>query len=81
MTKEAMREQVYRSPFRPFTVRLADGRGCHVPAADHVSLSPGGRTLVIYTGEGGEAVRLIDVALVLEVEAASSDGKEMKAGD
>jgi hypothetical protein len=76
MTKEVLREQIFRSPFRPFAIRLIDGRVCEVPSADHVSISPGGRTLVVYMGEDGESVRLIDVTLVLEIEAASQDGKE-----
>ena len=67
MTKETMREYVSATPFRPFTVRLPDGRACEVPARDFVSLSPTGRTLVVYTA-GGDGVRLIDVALITEIE-------------
>lgn len=71
MTKEAIKQQVDANPFRPFTLRLTDGRSCEVPARDFVSLSPSGRTLVVYTPDG-EGVRLLDVALITEIETTDS---------
>ena len=70
MTKEAIKEQVECVPFRPFTLRLADGRACEIPARDFVSLSPSGRTVVVYTADG-DGVRILDAALIAEIEAAS----------
>ena len=67
MTKEALKEYLEATPFRPFTVRLTDGRPCEVPARDFAHLS-NGRTLVVFTA-GGDGVRVIDVGLVTEIEA------------
>ncbi len=67
MTKEAIREYLEAVPFRPFRVRLTDGRPCEVPARDFAHLAPNGRTLVVFTA-GGDGVRVLDVALVTEVE-------------
>jgi hypothetical protein len=71
MTKEVIKEHVEANPFRPFTVRLTDGRACAVPARDFVSLSPSGRTLVVYTPDG-DGVRLLDVALITEIETTEA---------
>jgi len=68
MTKEAIKEYLEASPFRPFTVRLPDGRPCQVPARDFAHLAPNGRTLIVFTA-GGDGVRVIDVSLVTEIEA------------
>jgi hypothetical protein len=71
MTKEAIKERVEANPFRPFILRLTDGRSCEVPARDFVSLSPSGRTLVVYTPDG-DGVRLLDVALITEIEMTAA---------
>src|SRR5262245_21483235 len=70
MTKADIKEKVDAVPFRPFIVRLTDGRTCEVPARDFVSLSPTGRTLGVWTPDGG--MRLIDVALITEIEIAAA---------
>ena len=48
-TQEAIKERVTAAPFRPFSVRLPDGRSYHVPGPDYASLSPNGRLLTVYT--------------------------------
>ena len=68
MTKEAIKEHVSAAPFRPFAVRLPDGRTYDVPGPDYANLSPNGRTLVVFT-EGGNGVRVLDVALITEIIA------------
>jgi hypothetical protein len=71
MTKDAIKEHLDAVPFRPFTVRLPDGRSCPVPARDFASLSPNGRILIVFTHEG-DGVRLLDVALIVEIEASAA---------
>jgi hypothetical protein len=71
MTKEAIKQQLEANPFRPFTLRLTDGRTCEVPAPDFASLSPSGRTLVVYTLDG-DGVRLLNVALITEIESRAA---------
>jgi hypothetical protein len=63
MTIEQLREAHKATPFRPFTVHLADGRAYDVPHSDFLSYSPhGGRTIIVY-GEG-ESFSIIDLLLV-----------------
>ena len=53
-------------PFQPFTVRMEDGNAYPVPARDFISLSPNGRTLIVF-GEAGK-IKLLDSMLVTEIE-------------
>ncbi|MEA2715415.1 MAG: hypothetical protein QOG91_443 [Candidatus Parcubacteria bacterium] len=66
MSKETMLEAMHALPFQPFSVRLADGSSYAVPARDFISVSPKGRTVVIF-GEG-EVIKFLDVTLILEIE-------------
>ncbi len=72
MTKEAIKERVTAAPFRPFSVRLTDGRSYPVPGPDYASVSPNGRLLTIYT-DGGNGVKILDVALITEIEITAGD--------
>ncbi len=74
MTKEAIREYLEATPFRPFTVRLTDGRPCEVPARDFAHLAPNGRTLIVFTA-GGDGVRVVDVSLITEIESPEARSK------
>ena len=74
MTKEALKEHLEATPFRPFTVRLTEGRPCEIPARDFDHLAPNGRTLVVFTA-GGDGVRVLDVALLTEIESPESKPK------
>ncbi len=67
MTKDAIREHINAAPFRPFSVRLTDGRSYPIPGPDYAQVSPNGRLLSIWT-HGGDAQRLLDVALITEIE-------------
>src|SRR5436309_13074155 len=69
MTKEAIQQRVTAAPFRPFSVRLTDGRSYPIPGPDYASVSPHGRLLTVYT-HGGNGVKILDVALITEIEAA-----------
>ena len=71
MTKEAIKERVTATPFRPFSVRLTDGRSHPVPGPDYASVSPNGRLLTVYT-DGGNGVKILDVALITEIEVTEA---------
>jgi hypothetical protein len=71
MTKEAIKEQVTKAPFRPFSVRLPDGRSYRVPGPDYASVSPNGRLLTVYT-DGGNGAKILDVALITEIEISEA---------
>ena len=72
MTKQAIKEHVTAAPFRPFSVRLTEGRSYSVPGPDYASLSPNGRLLTVYT-DGGNGVRILDVALITGIETRTSE--------
>ena len=72
ITKEAIKERVTAAPFRPFSVRLTDGRSYPVPGPDYASVSPNGRLLTIYT-DGGNGLKILDVALITEIEITAGD--------
>lgn len=69
MTKEVLREAVQRQPFRPFSLRMADGATYHVPARDFVSLSPNGRTVIVFGEEN--KLKILDAMLITEIETAA----------
>lgn len=65
MTIEQLRLAREANPFRPFTVHLADGRSHRVPHRDWLSMSPGGRTFIVY--ESDEAGHILDALLITEL--------------
>jgi hypothetical protein len=76
MTVEQLRAAREANPFRPFTIHLADGRSLAVPHRDYLSMSPGGRTVIVY--QASEAFSIIDLLLVTELaieDAPKGSGK------
>jgi hypothetical protein len=65
MTIEQFRAVREANPFRQFTIHLADGRSLVVPHRDYVSMSPGGRTVIVY--QANEAFSILDLLLVTEL--------------
>jgi hypothetical protein len=70
MTMEEFRAPLVGSPFRPFKVVSAEGHEMDVPHPDYVSISPDGRTAVIWKSRGGHNV--VDLLLVTRLEFAPS---------
>lgn len=70
MTIEQLRAVHQATPFRPFTVHLADGRHLEVPHRDFLSHTPGGRTLIVYHGD--ESFSITDLLLVTELKVAAA---------
>jgi hypothetical protein len=66
MTAEQFRRVREANPFRPFKIRLADGRELFVPHRDFVSQSPGGRTILVYHND--DSWSAVDLYLVTELE-------------
>ena len=65
MTLDQLRSAREAAPFRPFTVHLADGRALRVPHPDFLSVSPGGRTVIVYQAD--ERFSIVDLLLVTEL--------------
>jgi hypothetical protein len=78
MTADQVRLMRDANPFIPFTIHLADGRSLLVPHRDFVSLSPGGRIIIVYRGD--DSCSIVDLFLVTELEvqapAPSGNGAE-----
>jgi hypothetical protein len=68
MTSEQLRAAIHASPFRPFTIRMADGRTFSVAHPDFLSVSPAGRTVVIYQPD--DSASIVDLLLMKELEMA-----------
>jgi hypothetical protein len=73
-----IREAMHAQPFRPFTIRLVDGRNDTVRHPDFFSVSTRlrNRDLTVHDDDG---VHLIDPALVVEVHPDPTKGKSGKA--
>ena len=69
MSKDEIKKVLKTVPFRPFSVRLADGTQVAIPTSDHGSISPSGRTLVVFEDDG---TRLIDTTLILEMKTTEA---------
>lgn len=62
MSIDELRKVREANPFRPFTIRLADGRSYRINHRDYLSLSPVGRTVIVYGEDGG--FDILDTLLV-----------------
>lgn len=69
MTVEQLRSVYRANPFRPFVIRLVDGRSFPVSHPDFLSLSPSGSTVVIYGP--AEELSILDLLLMTEIELSA----------
>jgi hypothetical protein len=72
MTTEQFRATLRLQPFRPFTIRMADGRSFEVAHPDFVAQSPSGRTVVIVQPD--ESYSVLDLLLMSELDVHNSNG-------
>jgi hypothetical protein len=70
-TPEQISVVLKAAPFRPFEIRLADGRSYRVDHPEFLVLAPGARARgAIYFEQNGRTMHLIDLGLVSEIAAA-----------
>jgi hypothetical protein len=69
MTTEQLRTAQRTTPFQPFIIRMADGRTFSVPHPDFLSISPAGRTVVIFNVDG--SANVLDRLLMTELELSA----------
>ena len=68
---------VYRAqPFKPFIVRLADGRSVRVRHPEFMALSPTGRSAVVYAKGGG--FEIVDLPLIAGIEVPGVNATSRK---
>ena len=80
MTIEKLRELYNATPFRPFTIHLADGHSVPVISREFVAAAPSGRTVVVLQPD--DSMSIIDLLLVTRLEvnmASNGHGKRRKA--
>ena len=77
MTIQQLRAAHRAVPFRPFTVHMADGREFPVPHPDFLSMSPTGRTVIIY--QENEEFSILDLLLMTEIETSSTNSSQAKS--
>jgi hypothetical protein len=73
MTIQQLRAASRATPFRPFTVHMADGRAFPVPHTDLLSMSPTGRTVIIY--QEYEDFSILELLLMTEIEMCQTAAK------
>jgi hypothetical protein len=78
MTVERFKQVLNGTPFRPFTIFTADGLSIPVVSREFVSLSPSGRTVVVFDPQ--DRMNILDLLLVtnLQVEPTNSDRSKRK---
>lgn len=81
MLSEHVKEVHRARPFRPFTLRLTDGRAVHVPHPEVLAFLGAGRTIAVSYPKT-DHFELIDLLLVNSVEVGkpASSSRRRRAG-
>lgn len=66
MTIEQIKAAYADQPFRPFNIRLADGRAIRVHHREFVAPAPSGRTMIVYQPD--DSWNVIDLLLITDLE-------------
>ncbi|HUE74154.1 MAG TPA: hypothetical protein VMP01_24950 [Pirellulaceae bacterium] len=69
MTTEQFKTTLHLQPFRPFTIRMADGRTFPVSHPDFVAQSPSGRTVIVF--QSNESYSVLDLLLMTELQVGN----------
>lgn len=69
MTTEQFKTTLHLQPFKPFTIRMADGRTFQVSHPDFVAQSPSGRTVIVFQPD--ESYSVLDLLLMTELQVAN----------
>jgi hypothetical protein len=72
MTSEQFQSTLRLQPFRPFMIRMADGRTFDVVHPDFVAQSPSGRSVVVFQPDDSYSV--LDLLLMTELQVQSKNG-------
>jgi hypothetical protein len=73
MTTEQFKATLHLQPFRPFTIRMVDGRSFGVAHPDFVAQSQSGRTVIVFQAD--ESYSVLDLLLMSELEVSSANGR------
>lgn len=65
MNVKTLTDVVSRRPFRPFTIRMANGARIRVGDPDRVAVHPKGSVVILFENDGG--TRILDMPLIAEL--------------
>ena len=74
MTIEQFRTTLHQQPFKPFSIRMADGRVFEIRHPDFVAHAPTGRTVIVMQSD--ESYSVLDLLLMSEIEVAAPNGQQ-----
>ena len=74
MTAGAVRDQIKARPFRPFSIKTADGDTFQVHHPDFAMISPNGTEIAIYDQD--EHFRIVAMDLIVSVEPVREQKKK-----
>jgi hypothetical protein len=74
MTTEQFRATLHQQPFRPFAIRMADGRRFQVAHPDFVAQSQSGRTVIVVQPDDSYSV--LDLLLMTELEVPAGNSSK-----
>jgi hypothetical protein len=72
-----VRTMTTAQPFRPFLVKLADGRSFEVRHPENIACAPNGREATIYDDDG---MHLIEMFLVVQITPAERPASARRKG-
>lgn len=68
MMLQTIKKAAERRPFRPFSLRLADGSQVQIPRENYAAVHPAGKTMIVFEDDGG--YRILDIARITELQTA-----------
>lgn len=71
MSSEPLRELWRARPFRPFRIHLAEGRRLAVRHPEFMTISPTGRTAILY--EQGDHFEVIDILMITSLKTTNGE--------
>lgn len=71
MTIDQLRNVHRAQPFRPFTLRMADGSALHVGHPEWLTFSPAGRTVIVFKPD--DSFSIIDLLLVASIDVGNGE--------
>lgn len=71
MNTEQFLTILHQSPFRPFKIRMADGRAFDVTHRDFVAISPQGRSVIVFQPD--ESFSVLDLLLMSELQVGGGN--------
>lgn len=78
MVPNDIRAALKAEPFRPFEVRLNDGRSLRVPHPDFASLSPGKWDLIVWHQGGEGGYDFVDIGSITSLRYPARNGRQRR---